>query len=209
MDQFEQTHLVIPNRAESPVRNLLFAGQTADSSRDKTALRNDNFQTDPLLMAGMDCMHGLRNSSLWSAVILLAALMCSLPLRAVAVDPTLDELKARATSGNIGDRPHICIQIAERQAQETGKLYSASDNEKGQAALTDVVTYSELARDYAVQSHKYQKQAEIAVRGMTRKLTDILHTLPQAERAPLQDAISRLQRVRDDLLIAMFPKGAR
>jgi len=42
-------HFVIPNRAESPVRNLLFDGQTADSSRDKAALRNDNFQTDPLL----------------------------------------------------------------------------------------------------------------------------------------------------------------
>jgi len=154
-------------------------------------------------------MRGLRKSSLWKAVILLAVLTYSLPQRAAVVEPTLDELKARATSGNVADRPHICIQIAERQLQETGKLYSASDDEKGQAALTDVVTYSELARDYAVQSHKYQKQAEIAVRGMTRKLTDILHTLPQAERAPLQDAISRLQRVRDDLLIAMFPKGAR
>jgi hypothetical protein len=29
-------HLVIPNRAESPVRNLLFAGQTSDSSRHKS-----------------------------------------------------------------------------------------------------------------------------------------------------------------------------
>jgi len=209
MDQPEQIHLVIQNRAESPVRSLLFAGQTADSSRDKTALRNDNFRSDPLLLAGMDCMRGLRKSSLCRAVILLAVLTYSLPSRAVSVDPTLDELKARATSGNVSDRPHICIQIAERQAQETGKLYSASDNEKGQAALTDVVTYSELARDYAIQSHKYQKQTEIAVRGMTRKLTDIMHTLPRSDRAPLQDAITRLQRVRDDLLIAMFPKAIR
>ena len=29
-------HFVIPNRAESPVRNLLFAGQTSDSSRHKS-----------------------------------------------------------------------------------------------------------------------------------------------------------------------------
>jgi hypothetical protein len=32
-------HLVIPNRAESPVRNLLFAGQTSDSSRHKATLQ--------------------------------------------------------------------------------------------------------------------------------------------------------------------------
>jgi len=31
------------------VRSLLFDGQAAGSSRDKTALRNDNFQTDPPL----------------------------------------------------------------------------------------------------------------------------------------------------------------
>ena len=139
----------------------------------------------------------------------MAAVICSLPPRARAVEPTLDELKARATSGVVGDRPRICIQVAERQLQETGKLYSASDDEKGQAALTDVVAYSELARDYAIQSHKYQKQTEIAVRGMTRKLSDIMHTLPHTDRAPLQGAISRLERVRDDLLIAMFPKAIR
>jgi hypothetical protein len=39
-----KVHFVIPNWAESPVRNLLFPGQKADSSRDKTALRNDNIQ---------------------------------------------------------------------------------------------------------------------------------------------------------------------
>ena len=75
--------------------------------------------------------------------------------------------------------------------------------------MTDVVAYSELARDYAIQSHKYQKQSEIAVRTMTRKLTELMHSLGHDDQAPVQDAINRLQRVRDDLLMAMFPKGAK
>jgi 20S proteasome alpha/beta subunit len=75
--------------------------------------------------------------------------------------------------------------------------------------LADVVAYAELARDYSIQSHKYQKQTEIAARSMTRKLTDLLHSLGQQDQPPVRDAINRLQRVRDDLLIAMFPKGAR
>jgi ribosome recycling factor len=66
-----------------------------------------------------------------------------------------------------------------------------------------------LARDYSIQSHKYQKQAEIAVRSMTRKLNDLLHTLGHDDQVPVRDAINRLQRVRDDLLTAMFPKGAK
>ena len=69
------------------------------------------------------------------------------------------------------------------------------------------MAYSELARDYAVQSHKHQKQTEIAVRNMTRRLTDIEHLVTHDEEGPIQAAINRLQRVRDDLLMAMFPKG--
>jgi len=75
--------------------------------------------------------------------------------------------------------------------------------------LTDVVAYSELARDYSIQSHKYQKQTEIAVRVMTRKLTEVMHALAHDDQAPVQDAINRLQRVSDDLLAAMFKKGTK
>lgn len=121
----------------------------------------------------------------------------------------MEDMKARLSSTSIGDRPHLCVQIAQRQLAETDKLYAAVEVEKAQATMTDVVAFSELARDYAIQSHKYQKQTEIAVRTMARKLGDIKHAVPHDDQAPLQDAINRLQRVRDDLLLAMFPKGAK
>jgi hypothetical protein len=144
----------------------------------------------------------------WGTVALLA--LVALMARAVPRnEPTVDELKARLSSLSVGDRPHLCVQIAKKQLAEADKLYVAGDVEKGQAALTDVVAYSELARDYAIQSHKYQKQSEIAVRVMTRKLTELLHSLGHDDQAPVQDAINRMQRVRDDLLKAMFPKGAK
>jgi len=126
-----------------------------------------------------------------------------------AADLTVEELKAKVGSASVGDRPHICIQIAQQQLAETDKFYAAVEVEKAQAALTDVVAFSELARDYAIQSHKNQKQTEIAVRAMTRKLNDIMRGLTHDERPPVHDAIERLQRVRDDLLAAMFSKGAK
>lgn len=88
------------------------------------------------------------------------------------------------------------------------KLYAANDLPNAQPYLTDVVAYSELARDYSVQSHKHQKKTEIAVRGIARKLNEILHTLTQDEQPPVKDALLRLDRVRDDLLASMFKKGA-
>lgn len=126
-----------------------------------------------------------------------------------STDLSVEEMKSRLSSASIGDKPHLCVQIAERQLVAADRQYSADDIEHAQASMTDVVTFSELARDYAIQSHKYQKQTEIAVRTMARKLGDIKHLVSHDDQAPIQAAINRLQRVRDDLLMAMFPKGRK
>ncbi len=124
-------------------------------------------------------------------------------------DESVDQLKAKVASTSLGDRPHLCIQIAEKQLDASDKLFASADVEKARTALTDVVAYSELARDYAIQTHKYQKQSEIAVRRMAHKLTDILHTMGRDDQGPVRDAVDRLEQVRDDLLASMFKKGAK
>ena len=139
-----------------------------------------------------------------AAIALLAALTAR---AAPSAPPTVDELKARISAANVRDRPHLCVEIAERRLAETDRLYAGTEDAQAQSALTDVVTYSELARDYSLQSRKHQKQTEIAVRRMARRLTEIMHTLPQIEQEPVQKAVQRLERVRDDLLAAMFPKA--
>lgn len=150
--------------------------------------------------------HRFRFAVLLSAFAVCAALTASaLP----GPDPVVEAMKSRLASASIGDRPHLCLQIAEHQLAEADKLYAAADVEKAQATMTDVVAYSELARDYAIQSRKYQKQTEISVRVMTRKLTEIMHALAHDDQTPVREAINRLQRVRDDLLAAMFKKGAK
>ena len=155
-------------------------------------------------------MLGVRYLFRLSGTVTLFALLAAVATGAASSNkPTVEELKARLSSTSVGDRPHLCVQIAEKQLSEVDTFYAAAEIEKGQAALTDVVAFSELARDYAIQSHKYQKQTEIAARTMTRKLTDLLHTRAHDEQAPVRDAINRLQRVRDDLLRTMFPKGAK
>jgi hypothetical protein len=142
-----------------------------------------------------------------AAVAGLLATFLASPM--AAKEQTLEELKARVSSASVGDRPQLCLQIAEQQLDSADKLFTAFDSEKAQAALTDVITFSELARDYSLQSRKHQKQTEIAVRKMTRKLNDLKHLVSRDEQAAVQNAIDRLQRVRDDLLLAMFPKGQK
>ncbi len=138
-------------------------------------------------------------------VLITAAMAQALPHE----EPTVASLKAKISTVSVREKPHLCIEIAKLQLAEADKLYAASDTEKAQAALTDVVAYSELARDYAIQSHKYQKQSEIAVRTMTRKLTDILHSLGREDQSAVKSAVNRMDRVRDDLLSSMFKKGVK
>src|SRR2546422_11073297 len=92
------------------------------------------------------------------AIVALAGL-CS--TTAAKEQPTIEELKVRLYSAPVGDRPKICLEIAERQLDAADKLFAAAEGEKAQAALTDVIAFSEQARDYAIQSRKHQKQTEI------------------------------------------------
>lgn len=142
-------------------------------------------------------------------IALLIALTTTALYAASHNEPTVDELKARVPSANTGEKAKLCIQIAEKQLAETDKLYAVDNVQQAQSALSDVVSYSEQARDYSIQSHKHEKQIEISVRAMTRKLNDIVHTLGHDEQTTVKDAIDHLQKVRDDLLASMFPKGAK
>jgi hypothetical protein len=123
--------------------------------------------------------------------------------------PTIEELKARVTNASIVDRPPLCIHISERQLEAADRFYVAGDSEQAKAALAEVVAYSELARDYAIQSRKHEKQSEIAIRKMARKLADVKHTVSHDDQEQVQNTVDRLQRIRDDLLMAMFPKGIK
>ncbi len=153
-------------------------------------------------------MEHLRFWRMAATGLLLAMLV--LPSTLTGADqPTIDELKARVANASISDRPGLCIHVAETQLDAADRFYIAGDSEKAQAALVDVVGFSEMAGDSSIQSHKHEKQSEIAIRKMAHKLADIKHTVSHDDQEQVQKAIDRLQRVRDDLLAAMFPKGVK
>ncbi|MGA2646377.1 MAG: hypothetical protein ABSF15_16820 [Candidatus Sulfotelmatobacter sp.] len=140
-----------------------------------------------------------------------AALLLVVGLTALsfAKEFTVEELKARVANAAIPDRPPLCIEIAEKQLAAAERLYVAGDIDRSHAALVEVTAFSELARDYAIQSHKHDKQSEISVRKMARKLENFKHTVAREDQKQVQDTVDRLERVRDDLLAAMFPNGGK
>jgi hypothetical protein len=135
--------------------------------------------------------------------MLLLALAC--PYGA-AKDETVDQLKARFESAHPEDRADLAIRIAQYQLRNADKLYSAGQSDQARAAVDDIVTYSEKARDAVTQNKKHLKHVEIDVRKMAEKLRDIKRTLAFDDQPPVEQAIRRLEDIRTTLLKEMFAK---
>jgi hypothetical protein len=149
---------------------------------------------------------GKLRSWVFVSISLILGLHWTFPTSALSKEETAEELKAKLSDTAIRDRPKLCVQISELQLADADKLYRAGNSEKAHAAMVDVVAFSELARDYSIQSHHREKESEIAIRKMVHKLTDLKQAVTFVDQKPIEEAIDRLQKVRDDLLMAMFPK---
>jgi hypothetical protein len=139
--------------------------------------------------------------------IIAAVLLANIFLVFAYKTETLQELIAREEAARVEDRPALCTEIAERQLKSADELYTAGKVEEAQAALKDVVSYSEKAHDAAIQSGKKLKNTEIDFRKMAAKLRDIKRSLNFDDQPPVQDAADRLEGLRTDLLSHMFGKG--
>jgi hypothetical protein len=138
--------------------------------------------------------------------VLLLALASSY---CAAKDKTVDELKSRFESARIEDRPELGIRIAQQQLRNADKFYRDGNVDQANAAVLDIVTYSEKARDAAAQTKKRLKNVEIDVRKMADKLRDIKRTLSFDDQPPVEQAVRRLEDVRTTLLKEMFAKDKK
>jgi hypothetical protein len=141
----------------------------------------------------------------WLKLSMLAAVL-GFTVWGAAKDETVADLKARVEAARPEDRPPLCIHVAERQLQNADRLYTEGKAEQARAAVEDIVTYSEKARDSATQTKKHLKAVEIAARKMADKLRDIRRTLNLEDQPPVEAAVKRLEDIRTALLDAMFRK---
>src|ERR1700733_14927356 len=109
--------------------------------------------------------------------ILLTLAILALPALSSAKDETIPQLITRAETARLEDRPQIYAEIAELELRNADQLYNEGKAEEAQAAIKDVVRYSDKAADAAARSGKKLKNTEIAVRKMAEKLRDIKRSL--------------------------------
>jgi len=123
-----------------------------------------------------------------------------------AFEETVETLKARFEGAAPDARAEIGVRIAQGQLHAADESYKQGHVDEARAAVDDVVTYAEKARDGAIEANKHEKNVEIAARKMADRLRDIKRTLAFEDQAPVEKAIRRLEDVRTSLLDDMFKK---
>jgi hypothetical protein len=145
----------------------------------------------------------MRRAAFAIFVVVLAIVWTS---SATAKDETVDELKSRFESAHPEDRPELAIRIAHHQLRNADQLYNDGKPDLAAAAVADIVTYAEKARDAATLTKKHLKNIEIDVRKIADKLRDVKRTLAYDDQPPVEQAIRRLEEIRTALLKEMFAK---
>ncbi|HWR36280.1 MAG TPA: hypothetical protein VN622_10465 [Clostridia bacterium] len=119
-------------------------------------------------------------------------------------EQSLAEVRARADAARGEDCAKVCPDAARAMTEESNSLFNQGEVENGHAAMRDAVAYARKAAQASIESRKKQKQTEIALRKLAKRMTDIKETLSVDDRASVQEAIDQVEALRSELLAAMF-----
>jgi hypothetical protein len=144
-----------------------------------------------------------------SHILIFAMLLVAGCGFAAEQDPALKQLVTRAEAARVEEQPALYIEAARLALKSAERAYASASFDDAQAAVKDLVTYSDRAHDASIQSGKRLKDTEIAMRKMAQKLRDVARTVAFEEQGPLQAAADHLENLRTDLLSHMFAKGKK
>lgn len=141
--------------------------------------------------------------------ITLCLVIFSLLALADGQQPGGSELKARADAAQGGERVSLSLDYAHQQLELANKLYTDGDVEKAEAAIEEVLTYSQRATVAATTANKKLKQTEIDLRKLEHRMRDIGQSLSIDDRPPVEKTVQELEELRADLLAKMFGEKAQ
>lgn len=150
----------------------------------------------------------MRRALLHLAIVMLPALLLAQTQRPVvspeALKADAEHAKAAAEVTNGEPCTEICLDAAKKLAELSNQNFTGGQIEPAQAAMQDAGKYAEKAGRASIDTHKRQKQTEIALRHLTKRMKDIVQTLNFEDRPPVEQIIKSIEAVRSDLLLNMF-----
>jgi len=118
------------------------------------------------------------------------------------------ELQQKADQASGASCAKLSMRAARQAMDDADRLTLSGDMPGANDAVEVSVRYARRAVECTIQSHKYQKSAEIELRGLIRRMNELARTLDADERSQLTQAIAELEQERDRLLEAIFGSQA-
>jgi hypothetical protein len=132
--------------------------------------------------------------------------MCCLLLssNALAQNSTVDKTRERAEKAKPSDCAKVCFEAAKQLIEASNQLYEGGDAVGGLKLMNDAVAYAKRGTEASIESRKNEKNAEISLRKMAKRMHEIGQSLALEDRAPVFANEKALDDMRDQMLAALF-----
>lgn len=118
----------------------------------------------------------------------------------------IERLKQKAEKMKEEDRAHTYSEICLQLAEEASEHYNDGNPDQAVASVKQLLDYAQKVADIAKIKDKKVKQSEINIRKCSRRLDEIKRTVNLEDQPPLDEAVKKLDNLRDDLLKVLFRK---
>ena len=141
-----------------------------------------------------------RNLALIGLASLLVASVCA----QTAQPDAAARARERAEKSSPQECAKACFESAHQLIELANQQYTEGNEKKGQSLIDDAVKAARRGTESSVKTHKNQKNAEISLRKMAKRMHDIGDSLALDDRPPVYEASKAVDKLRDELLVAMF-----
>ena len=117
---------------------------------------------------------------------------------------TVDKTRERAENAKPSDCAKVCFEAAKQLIEASNQLYEGGDVAQGLKLMNDAVGYAKRGTEASIQSRKNQKNAEIALRKMAKRVHEVGQSLALDDRPPVFKAEEQMDALRDQMLATLF-----
>ena len=151
--------------------------------------------------------------SVASTILLLTfgSALVLIPARAVNLNNVseldaagLADLEVRAEHAQASEQAFLYTQLVSDYVDMAGRQVAAGDTEQAIASLLRVQSYADRIHEGLGRNSKRVKNAEMMIHMATYKLTQLMHSISMEDSALLQVTLTRLDKLHDELLQAVF-----
>ncbi len=114
--------------------------------------------------------------------------------------------KAKADSASGADKAKFALEAAEQATKAADAAFKQGKDSEGTAHLKEIVDYSKMASDAAIESNKREKETEINLRKIVNRLVDVKNARPFDQQDSVQQVIDAVDTARNNLLEEMFKR---